>query len=301
MKVQLYVLCGAALAFGGCMDQGQKGNNGSNQEQTGQTGMAIASAVDTTQGTDVALIEYQIDRIACEAGEKFDALSRRISVRLEDMLLPGGVSAWENSPLDKGSKHPFADHFEVLPAGCYDVVATPEAADQALSKDCAAAFSNGVQVNDGLTTEVFLISQCKGSPVGALDSVIALNKPPQLTQLTFTPSKFITQGQKTTVCATATDANNDPLQFAWVQLGGAMCGATVISNQNQNGGTTECVDIEPMKAGSYEFEVQIYDLVHDQSGALIRIEDWLKQHGYPNTSHASLRFPVYVGAPASGM
>jgi hypothetical protein len=28
---------------------------------------------------------------------------------------------------------------------------------------------------------------------------------------------------------------------------------------------------------------------------LIRIETWLKDHGYPNTSHDSLRFPVYAG------
>jgi hypothetical protein len=302
MRPQIYVFLGAAtaLALAGCMDNSEgTDGNGTNDAHTGKTGMALQAAVDSTGGTDVALMEYGITRIACQAGDKFDPLSRQVRVSLTDMLLPGGVPQWENSPLDKNSAHPFADDFEVVPAGCYDITAAPLAADASASQDCAAAFSNGVQVQDGLTTDVFMISQCRGVPTGAVDSTVALNRPPQLLQLTFSPSKYIQAGQKTTVCATATDPNGDPIQFAWSEINGAQCGEKVISDAKKDNDSTECVDIAPMEAGSYLFEVGIYDLLHDENGKLIRFEDWLKAHGYPNTSHASLRFPVYVGAAAS--
>jgi hypothetical protein len=296
MKLQTYVFCGAVLALTGCTEGQASKSNGADQGGTGQTGMAIAAAANASDGTDVALIDYTIDRVACMAGETFDALHRDIRENLVDMLLPGGISAWENSPLDKDSKHPFADHFEVLPAGCYNVQAKPLAADASVSKDCYAAFTNGVQVNDGLTTEIFMISQCKGTAVGAIDSIVALNTPPELTSLTFSPSKFILAGQKTTVCATATDKENDPLEFAWSEISGGQCGSSVISDQKEGNSATECVEIGPMAVGAYIFDVDVYDLLHDENGKLIRFEDWLKAHGYPNTSHASLRFPVYVGA-----
>jgi hypothetical protein len=297
MKARSYLLlCGAAVAFAGCMD-GRSEKSEGNEPQTGETGLAIQAAVNTGGGTDVAYLEYGIDRVACVADESFEPLKRTIRVELSTMLLPGGIPAWENSPLDKSSKHPFADHFEVLPAGCYNVQATPLAGNASVSQDCAAAFMNDVEVDDGLTTEIFMISQCKGIPTGAIDSVVALNRPPTLLNLTFTPSKFIASGQKTTVCATATDPNGDPLEFQWDQIGGSLCGADVVSDSKLAGSTTECVDIEPMEAGDYLFDVRIYDLLHNEdNNKLIRFETWLSEHGYPNTSHASLRFPVYVGA-----
>jgi hypothetical protein len=295
MNTRYGLLLGAmALAGYGCTNN-QPGLADGN-EVTGQTGLAINSAVDTTGGTDVRFMQYGIERIACEAGEKFDALNRTVRVELTSMMLPGGIPAFDNSPLDKNSAHPFADQFEVVPAGCYNVTALPLDAAANNSKDCAAAFSNGVQVDDGLTTEIFMISQCKGTPTGALDATVALNRPPQLVNLTFSPSKYISQGQKTTVCATAVDPNGDPLEFEWTQIDGNSCGAKVVSDAQVDAGTIECVDIDPMDVGSYLFNVKIYDLLHDENGKLIRFETWLQEHGYPNDSHASLRFPVYVGA-----
>jgi len=211
------------------------------------------------------------------------------------MMLPGGIPAWENSPLDKASEHPFADHFEALPAGCYDVTATPLSANGTASTECAAGFANDVGVFDGLTTEIFMISQCKGEEVGAIDSVVALNRPPTLVSLEYSPSKFIHAGSKTTVCVTATDPDGDPLKVEWDQIGGSLCGATVISSDINASGITQCADIAPMEAGDYLFDVRIYDLLHDENNKLTTFEAWLKLHGYPNTSHDSLRFPVYAG------
>jgi hypothetical protein len=295
MKLRNCLVLGATLAFAGCIDGKHDTGTGDDNTHFGVTGLSIATAVDTHSETDVKQMEYVIDRVACIEGEEFDPLNRTVKVNLEKMLLPGGIPAWENSPLDRNSEHPFADHFQVLLAGCYDVSATPLTGGGDLSQDCAAAFENGVQVDDGYTTEIFMISQCKGAAVGAIDTVVALNKPPDLLHLTFTPSKFITEGEKTTVCVTAADPNGDPVEFEWDQIGGSLCGATVISSEKWGDFTTQCVDVEPMEAGDYLFEVRMYDLLHDENNKLIRIETWLEEHGYPNPSHDSLRFPVYVG------
>jgi hypothetical protein len=299
MKLQTGLFLGATLAFAGCIDGKPDSDARNDNQRTGETGLAIATAVDNHGDTDVSKMEYVIKRVACVAGENVDKLTLTVKVNLEAMLLPGGIPAWENSPLDRNSEHPFADHFEVVPAGCYDVAATPLTAGGALSQDCAAAFENDVQVDDGYTTEIFMISQCKGAAVGAIDTVVALNKPPEINNLTFSPSKFITSGEKTTVCVTATDPNGDPVEFEWDQIGGSLCGASVIMTQKQGDITTQCADILPMEAGDYLFEVRMFDLLHDENNKLIRFETWLRNHGYPNASHDSLRFPVYVGAAAA--
>jgi hypothetical protein len=295
MKSKISLLFGATIALAGCVDGQQPADDGTHDTHIGETGIAIGAVVDTSGDMDVAFMQYGIVRVACVAGEEFEPLARDVRVNLESILLPGGIPAWENSPLDKASEHQFSDHFEVLPAGCYDVTATPLAQDASASADCAAAFTNDVAVLDGLTTEIFMISQCKGEEVGAIDAVVALNRPPTLLDLDYSPSKFIHAGTTTTVCVTATDPDGDPLEIEWDQIGGSLCGATVISSSVNASGMTQCVDIAPMEAGNYLFEVRIYDMLRNENNKLIRFETWLKEHGYPNTSHDSLRFPVYAG------
>lgn len=303
MKPRAYLLFGSALTFLGCTVQGPGGKTdtgGGPESVPGETGIALSAVVGADNTTDVAFIEYGIDRVACIAGEQFDPVHRATRVELESMMLPGGIPAWENSPLDRNSQHQFADHFEVLPAGCYDVTASPLASSGDASADCSAAIDNDVAVDDGYTTEIFLITQCKGAPAGSIDAVAALNQPPELTGLTFTPSKFIKAGGKVTVCATANDPNGDPLDFGWDQIGGSLCGDTVISTKKEGNDTTQCVDLTPPEAGDYLFQIKVYDMIHDENNKLVRVEDWLKAHGYPNSSHDALRFPVYVGT-ASGL
>jgi hypothetical protein len=295
MMSKISLLFGATYALAGCVEGQRQPNDRTQDSHLGETGLAIGVVVDTSSDMDVAFMQYGIKRVACVAGEEFEPLSRNIRVDLEAMLLPGGIPAWENSPLDKSSEHQFADHFEVLPAGCFDVTAAPLTAAGTASGDCATAFTNDVAVLDGFTTEIFMISQCKGEEVGAIDAVVALNRPPNLVDLTFNPSKFIHAGTKTTVCVTATDPDGDPLQIEWDQIGGGLCGATVVSSSINASGATQCADIAPTEAGNYLFEVRIFDMLHNEVNKLVRIEQWLKDHGYPNTSHDSLRFPVYAG------
>ena len=280
----------AVLALVGCVTRTQPSDN--EGSLIGMTGLALGVAVNAGDVIDVQSIEYQIDRVACFPGDEFEPLSLQINARVEPMTLP---PEFEGSPLDDGSSHPFADHFEAVPAGCYDIQATPLTPDGSVSTECAGALAQDIQVKDGETTEVFMISQCKGAEVGAVDAVVAYNKPPQLGSLTYSPSKFAWKGALTTICATAIDPNEDPIEFEWsLEAGGACTGPTVSSSELLDGTTTECVEITANETGSYWFEVRMYDLLHAEDGTLMRIEDWLSEHGYPNESHDSLRFPLYV-------
>jgi hypothetical protein len=293
MKLHYTMSFGLALALAGCLGGQEK--SGTEGSRTGETGLAISAAANSGDNTDVALMKYSIDRIACVDGEKVDPLNRTITVRLEKMMLPGGIPAFEDSPLDQSSAHPFADHFEILPAGCYNVNAIPLTKGGDQSTDCAAAWAQGVQVLDGQTTEIFLISQCKGTAVGAVDTTVAFNQPPTLERLNYNPSKFINTGDTEVICVTASDPNGDPVSFTWTQVGDAVCDTpVVIANQKNGDSTTECVSLTPKDAGSFWFEVTIYDLLYDENDALIPYEQWLRVHGYPNDSHDSLRFPLYV-------
>jgi hypothetical protein len=300
MKWQGFALFGATLMLAGCVDAQAESSDGDGQDQShvGETGIAINAAIDASAETDVTQMRYGIVRVACAADEQFEPLSRDIQVDLQTIMLPGGVPALDEGPLARGSQHRFADHFELLPAGCYDVTATPLGVDAAASQDCAVARVNRVQVQDGLTSEVFLVSQCKGAEMGSVDAVVALNQPPQLTNLTFSPSKFIRAGETTTVCATAIDPNGDAMELEWSQVGGDLGTGEVTTATNQDGSTTQCAPIGPADPGDYEFEVRIYDVIRDENNNPIRVERWLSEHGYPSDSHDSLRFPVHVGAAA---
>ena len=296
-------LVGCALFVCGCVESPPEpgGGPGSVGEETG---LAILAVVDADTEIDVTHVRYEITRVACAEGEVFEPFASDIRVELVPFELPGGIPGQENAPFDAGSGHKFADHFQVLLAGCYDVTATPLAADTSESTDCAAARNNGVQVLDGITTEIMMHSQCKGPEIGAIDAVVAFNQPPQLVDLTFTPSKFIQAGGSTTVCATATDPNGDPLEFEWDQIGGSMAGDEILAPdqtpQPENpDSTTQCAVISPDEAGDYLFEVRIYDLLRDENNGLVRFETYLAQSGSPNVSNDSLRFPVHAGTAAT--
>jgi hypothetical protein len=289
MKLHRYMVAGVFVLVG-CVTPTEPSDR--DGILVGSTGLALGMAVNTGDGTDVSSIEYKIDRVACFDGEEFEPLSRTVNARVEPATLP---PEFEGSPLDTSSSHPFADHFEVVPAGCYDIKATPLTSQNAPSEECAAAIAQDIAVDDGMTTEVFMISQFKGAEVGAVDSVVAFNKPPLLVNLTYQPSKFTSTGTLTTVCATAVDPNNDPIDFEWdLEDGGSCVGPNVSSATMDGDKVTECVQITPNASGSYWFEVRMYDLLTGEDGKPQRIEAWLTEHGYPNESHDSLRFPLYV-------
>lgn len=289
MKPRGYFLFGSVIAVLGCVDGRPETGDTDDSVGEAQTGLSITGAVLATElELDVSHMQYKIKRVACaakaEKAEKFEPVSHDIRVDMQPrLLLTGGRPAWE-----------FSDHFQVLKPGCYDIAAQPLTTSGTASKLCTPASINDVRVIDGETTEVVLLSQCKGPEVGALDAVAAINQEPTLVNLTFSPSKFIKAGSSTEVCATAVDPNGDQIDFEWEELGGKLSGA-VRSNQPTPEGVTECVTISPNAAGDYQFEVRIFDVIRTEAGGMIRIEKWLNEHGYPAASHDSLRFPVYAG------
>ena len=298
MKLHHAMPLGFACLLVGCLGTQEKSVE--EGAHTGETGLAIAAAANTGGETDVAKMQYSINRIACAEGQDIKPLSRTITVKLESMMLPGGIPAFENGPLDKSSAHPFSDHFEVVPAGCYNIDATPLTKDGEKSEDCAPAWAKGIWVLDGETTEVVLISQCRGAAVGAVDTIVALNQPPALEQVSYHPSKFISVGDTDTICVTASDPNGDPVEFTWTNVGPVCDNPIVVASDQGGKSATQCVALNATMAGAFMFEVQIYDLLHDERGEMIRFEQWLRDHGYPNDSHDSLRLPLYV-APSAGL
>jgi len=280
------------LALTGCL--GTAGDKGEGDAHRGETGLAIAAAINTAGNTDVSLMRYSIIRVPCAVGEAFDPVSRTITVPVEIMQPPVGIPAFEDSPLDKSSRHPFASHFEVVPAGCYSLSARPLTADGSVSADCAAAHAADIEVEDGQTTEVFLINQCGSAKVGAIEATVAFNQPPQILDVDYSP--FLAAGGVAAVCAMGRDPNGDLIQFDWRQIsGGEFFGPAFLSSEKSPRMTTQCVGVLPLEVGDYLFEVRMYDMLRDENGELTRFETWLDAHGYPNTSHDSLRIPLHVG------
>ncbi|RYZ38096.1 MAG: hypothetical protein EOO71_25430 [Myxococcaceae bacterium] len=260
-----------------------------------RTGLAIA--VSLAAQSDVARIRFTLERITC-INEPFTPSTVSTDKPLEDILLPGGIPGFENTPLDDSSEHLFADMFLTAAPGCYRVTSQPLTTQGSFSLDCAAATAPRVQIHEGLTTEQILINQCNGADSGGVDVVSTLNSPPTLVKLEFTKSKFIMQCQTQEVCATVSDPENDPVSFVWTTVSGPplLTDLWVTSSKTEaDGSSTQCVALVPDSPGQYGLSMTAYDLLHDPAtGELVRIEDYLAQQGNPHPSHKSIIFPFYA-------
>jgi hypothetical protein len=120
--------------------------------------------VDLTGDTDVVGFHFLVERESCLAEDSFTPFSLEFTVDLMDGYVPAEVNVVEQS-WDSGSRHLAADLFTTLEAGCYSFRADPasqiDGEAWTPSGDCASAHASGVEVENGLTTEVLLISQCK--------------------------------------------------------------------------------------------------------------------------------------------
>lgn len=257
-----------------CSSPGHKGG--------AQTGISIEAMV--SNDTDVVSVKYDIIPVSCDDGSAIGALTSTTVPVDTNQTIPGTIPDLQNQPLATNSTHLFADLFQVLAAGCYDITATPVDANGNPSQDCAQAFKNGVVVTAGQTVEIFMISQCKGADPGAVDIIVALNHPPTLDNVRFLDSK-ITCGSPTTVCATASDKDNDPLEFVLT------CPDCTVTTMNPPPAVGEqCWNVVCNTVGKHNLDVFVYDLL----GTSERIEDYLTDQGYPNPSHAHLAFYTYV-------
>lgn len=257
----------------------------------GQTGLHLRS--DILADTDVAGMAYTVTGVDCATGQALDPpLVIEARKDLEDVLLPGGHPGFEDAPFDAASEHLFADNFELVPAGCYDVAVQPIDAAGEPSVDCAAARASGVEVLDGQTTEILLINQCRNDPMGGLDAIAALNHAPQLLDVRYDPSKF-TCGDSTRICVTASDPDTDPLQLTV----GAPEGVAVAldpAETDEAGVFTQCATITVPAPGEYTLDLAVFDLMHDARGELITIESIVAAAG--QTSHDRIAVPVHAMA-----
>ena len=190
----------------------------------------------------------------------------------------------------------FADYFVVLEPGCYDVEIQPlDAAGDPL-ESCSPALAEGIEVESGVTTEIVMVSQCGGDHFGGLDVLGVLNFAPTITKLTFDPSK-IAGCNAVTICASAVDSDGDGVEFEWEQLSGPVPQtplSVVSSSTDDQGVTTECGEITPGYTGAYTFRVTAFDLMEDDDGELVRVEDLVGAVDPDFRSRSALSFPLYA-------
>ena len=273
------------------------------RDESGFGTLIAALSVDLDGDTDVTGFRIWLTARSC-ADEPFEPARYVSETDFEDMRLSGNTDGFEGSPFDPSSGHIFADNFEVVRAGCYDILAQPIDTDGHPSEDCASAQFERVEVLDGLTTEVVLISQCEGEAYGSIDNVVALNHPPAIVELIYDPSKFVFDCERTIVCVTFEDPEGDPLEIVWSPNNNPVNrerrlpifeGPEVIQRFEDGDLTTECIAISASGAGTYELIVKAYDLGFDRLGRQVRMETLLTQQGDPLAESRDQHiFPVHV-------
>ncbi len=286
------VLTSAALAaiLGACAPEAVE----SDPAPSGRTGADLS--VDYFGDTDVVGFHFDLTRVACDEDDAFEPTVIEGNVDLVDGIFPGQIEFVEQI-LDPDSRHLASDFFVTLEPGCYDILATPAATidgdDWTPSSDCATASTEGVQVHAGLTTEVTLLSQCVGDPIGALDTLVLLNHPPELTLEI--DEKFNYECEPVNVCATVTDPDDDPIEVVWTNLSSSSVFSltpsdpVVVGFEDGHRVWEACAEIVTNTVTSYDILVEAYDLGMD-NGDLVRIEDLVA----PETSHAELVFPIHT-------
>ena len=260
------------------------------------SGMALTS--DILADTDVSRMRFRIRPANCTTGNPTGPAQTKVK-DLSDMMLPGGIAKFENAPFDEDSQHLFADAFFLVDAGCYNVVTTPLDNVGNPSSDCNPATRDRVAVEDGQTTEILLINQCRGEERGGLDVISAINNPPVVEDLEFQKFRTSCPTQAEQICLTASDPNSDPLEFVWRNAGGGQFQGDIVESSRTNLGQGQwrsCAQVATNRIGDYEFEVTVYDL----DGQGNRMEELLAEQGNPAQSRDSIRFPIYSGVNCQG-
>ena len=291
-------MIGAVALWMGCGDMGEEG------EPT--TGIHSLTQISVGAEADVEWMKYRVTR--CDDDEV--VLKARKS--LKELTLPGGISSFVDNPFGEQSSHAFADYLMLLETGCYDVHVQPLRGDKSKSKKCLPMVKQEIDVVPGKTTEVLLVSQCKGKQTGALDVVAALNHPPRIRILDLDPQKFVqcpVEGNpELTVCVEAVDKDHDTIRLAWKgfedQEGVKSAELIEGTRYSEAGVAGECWRIVfERQDGTYHFKVTAFDefvIFKDGERKVITAEAWFEKMGYetkkgePIRSRDSIKFPVYV-------
>jgi len=234
----LFVCSIGCVLLAGC---GANGTGVAQEESTGQLSAALAMG---SQRHDVAAIGFKV----VAGGASCDSPGLQESMQ----SLEGAGLSPDLAGQGAGNAHPFADALFVLAPGSYTVCAAPLNDAQQASTECERA-SKDVLVQNGTTTEIVLISQCKGDPTGAVDAIVALNDPPRIDDLQIDTGKFISLCEQATLSAKASDPNGDDLAYHWKILSSAPGAAGSISEQGPSATFT------PGAIGDYELELSVQD------------------------------------------
>jgi hypothetical protein len=292
MKASVYVktvLCLSLLLMAACAIEVPEDSD--TPRQAGQ----LALTSDILADTDVAGFSYTITAVDCPTGQPLvPEFTQTVVEDLADAVIPGGDGSLEGAPYDADSQHLFADHFFWLPEGCYDILVQPLDENGEPSEDCHPAHNSNVQVYDGLTTEVLLISQCEGEGAGGLDVIATLNHPPQILDLTYEPSKFVCAGEEVEICIEVSDPDNDPLTMAWrpQQRGGRLISQT--ESVSPEGNTIFCSTWIFTQPGQYTVGATVFDMGYDDENNLVTIESLLAAQGDRLESRDEILFPIHV-------
>lgn len=195
MKKVLAVAALAALVVFGCGVNETSLINGVGKGSLALTLQPPASVKDEVAGFKVEVFSGQ-------------TLADSKYVTLETSHLPAGFVP------DAGSEHDFANALFVLVPGNYHVKTSPMKSEFVPSVLCLPAEAD-VVVNAGATTTTALVSQCVDADNGGLEVISVLNNNPQILDLTFNPSQFVSTCQNVDATLTAQDPDGDALNYQW--------------------------------------------------------------------------------------
>lgn len=271
------------------------------QERSGN--LRVYAGPGAITSSDVTQIKYTVK--AC-AGSGSDFEATAVVPLNKTMVLPGGIGQFENAPLDKNSAHLFADHFQVLDAGCYDVTAIPLNAEKKPSEKCSQAQTTGLNVLAGATTESMLIVQCQAPDPGALDTITVINHEPRITNITFkrlTDKHELVDGNKfacgfeNIACVTASDPDHDPLSVhvhASINEDDSLCEVSQIE-EGTMARDESCYRITCSTGGRVDLNAVVFDMLRDDAKKLISFEEYFKAKGDPKSSRSEISFMSYLG------
>ncbi len=273
----------------------------------GETGMNLL--IDLQKQSDVEAIRYTLSE--CGSTEVVAEETKE----LKDMTFPVGSGGFFDAVFQEFSEHIFADYFVHLDVGCYDVHVEPLRPSGDKSRDCLPVTKRAIEVAKGKTTEVVMVSQCKGKDKGAVDVISALNHPPQLEFVDLAPKTFIRCPEEgpphVVICVQAQDSDGDPMVFDWSPLrdregikDDVELELVEDSDHIIGGLAGECVQAElERQDAEYKGKVTVFDqfvIFDNDEPELITAEDWFAEQGItdkdgnPVRSRSSRKFSVCV-------